>query len=106
EGAPKSKEQRIVEHREAARAYRQLSVVLRNQGLSEDANRFAYRAPLMQRKLFWHQQKIWRYLGSLFLTLLSGYGYKPWRSFLAYLLVIGVFAVTYHQLGTHLAWNE
>lgn len=25
---------------------------------------------------------------------------------MAYLLVIGIFAVLYHQLGAHLAWNE
>lgn len=49
----------------ATRSYRQLAVVLRNQGLNEEANRFAYRAQLMQRKVFWYQRKILRYLGSL-----------------------------------------
>ena len=42
---------------QAERAYRQLSVVLRNQGLNEDASRFAYRAQLMQRKVFWYKRK-------------------------------------------------
>ena len=84
----------------AARGYRQLSVVLRNQGLSEDAACFAYRAQLMQRKLFWHQRKIWQYLGSLFLDLLSGYGYKPMRSFMAYLIVILSFATVYFIIGS------
>jgi|SRR5215469_18343203 len=42
----------------AARAYRQLSVVLRNQGLNEHAARFSYRARLMQRKVFWYQRSI------------------------------------------------
>jgi uncharacterized protein YjbI with pentapeptide repeats len=88
-----------VEYTIATRVYRQLSVVLRNQGLSEDANRFAYRAQLMQRKVFWHQRKMLHYLGSLFLALLSGYGYKPIRSFLAYLIVILAFATTYFILG-------
>lgn len=88
-----------VEYTIATRVYRQLSVVLRNQGLSEDANRFAYRAQLMQRKVFRHQRKMLHYLGSLFLALLSGYGYKPIRSFLAYLIVILAFATTHFILG-------
>ena len=83
----------------AARAYRQLSVVLRNQGLNEDAARFAYRAQLMQRKVFWRQRKFGQYLFSLFLDLLSGYGYKPLRSFIAYLIVITAFATAYFIIG-------
>lgn len=85
--------------RRAVRAYRQLAVVLRNQGLNDEAARFTYRAQLMQRKLFWHQRKILRFLGSLFLDLLSGYGYKPIRSFLAYLIVILTFATAYFTIG-------
>ena len=88
------------------RAYRQLSVVLRNQGMNEDAARFAYRAQLMQRKVFWYKRKYLSYFGSLFLDLLSGYGYKVGRCFIAYALVIGIFALIYHSLGTHTAWNE
>ena len=83
----------------AVRAYRQLSVALKNQGLNEDANRFSYRAQLMQRKMFWYQRKKWQYLGSLFLDLLTGYGYKPVRSFIAYLIVILMFATTYFIIG-------
>lgn len=90
----------------AARAYRQLSVVLRNQGLNEDAARFAYRAHLMQRKVFRYQHKVWQFLGSLFLGLVSGYGYRAVRCFIAYALVIGVFASIYLLLGAHLTWNE
>lgn len=83
----------------AVRGYRQLSVVLRNQGLSEDAARFAYFAQFMQRKVFWHARKIGQYFGSLFLDLLTGYGYKPIRSFLAYLIVITMFATAYFIVG-------
>src|SRR5258708_2276883 len=85
--------------RTAVRAYRQLAVVLRNQGLNEDAARFAYRAQLMQRKVFWHQGKYLQYLFPGFLDLLAGYGYKPWRSFLAYLIVITAFATAYFIIG-------
>ena len=41
-------------------------------------------------------------LGSLLLDLLAGYGYKPWRSFLAYLLVVVGFAAAYFALGQSL----
>jgi uncharacterized protein YjbI with pentapeptide repeats len=83
----------------AARAYRQLSVVLRNQGLTEDAARFAYRAQLTQRKVLWYQHKFGQYLFSLFLDLLAGYGFKAWRSFAAYLIIISMFAIAYYILG-------
>ena len=102
----KDKHVRLEEYKTAARAYRQLSVVLRNQGLNEDASRFSYRAQLMQRKVFWYQHKYLSYLGSLFLDLLSGYGYKVGRCFIAYALVIGIFATIYHFLGINPAWNE
>lgn len=87
------------EHQTAAQSYRQLSVVLRNQGLSEDANRFAYRAQFMQREVFRLQGKREKYIGSLFLYLLTGYGYKPMRSIMAYLVVIATFALAYFIVG-------
>ena len=105
-GKKKDKGKRLGEYKTAARAYRQLSVAIRDQGLNEDAARFAYRGQLMQRKVCWYQRQFVHYLGSLFLNLLSGYGYKVGRCFIAYALVIGVFATMYHVLGTHLAWNE
>jgi hypothetical protein len=100
------KEESYYDYQYAARAYRQLSIVLRNQGLNEDAARFTYRAQLMQRKVFWYQRKFAKWLGSLFLDLLSGYGYKVGRCFIAYALVIGIFATIYHLLGNNPAWNE
>jgi hypothetical protein len=87
------------DYQTATRAYRQLSVALRNQGLNEDAARFTYRAQLMQRKVFWYQRKFLSFFGSLFLDLLSGYGYKPLRCFAAYLLVILSFATAYFIIG-------
>jgi len=98
-------------YRDAARAYRQLAVVLRNQGLNEDAARFAYRAHLMQRKIYssWGILTIFvlgPYLSSFFLDLVSGYGYKPIRSFITYAVVISMFALIYFLLGPHLTWNE
>ena len=45
-------------------------------------------------------------LFALFLDILTGYGYKPIRSFITYALVISIFAFMYFVLGPHLAWNE
>jgi hypothetical protein len=87
------------DYERATRAYRQLSVALRDQGLNEDAARFAYRAQLIQRKLFRLEGKRGQYLFSLFLDLLSGYGYKPLRCFIAYLIVILTFATAYFIIG-------
>jgi hypothetical protein len=53
----------------------------------------------MQRKVFWYKRKFLSYLGSLFLDLLSGYGYKPLRCFAAYLIVILTFATAYFIIG-------
>jgi uncharacterized protein YjbI with pentapeptide repeats len=83
----------------AMRSYHQLATVLRNQGLNEEAARFAYRAQLMQREVFLSHFKLGQYFLSLFLDLLAGYGYKPWRSFVAYLLVITAFATAYFVIG-------
>jgi uncharacterized protein YjbI with pentapeptide repeats len=90
---------KVDDYQTAVRANRQLGVVLRDQGLNEVADRFAYRAQVLQRKVSWKQKKIGQYLFSLFLALLAGYGYKPWRTFLAYLLVITAFATAYFALG-------
>jgi uncharacterized protein YjbI with pentapeptide repeats len=91
--------ERIDCNEEAVRSYRQLSVTLRNQGLNEDAARFAYRSQLMKRKVYLLQRNFLSFLGSLFLDLLSGYGYKPLRCFIAYLIVILSFALAYFIIG-------
>ena len=118
QGCIKTKRQRLGEYKAAVRANRQLAVVLQNQGLNEEAARFAYRAQVLQKGVFWFQMiqdyVVWgqdrislgkraRALGgwlfSWFLFLLAGYGYKPLRSFLAYVLVIAGFATVYYLLG-------
>jgi uncharacterized protein YjbI with pentapeptide repeats len=106
EGKIKDKTVRVEEYEEAVRANRQLAVALQNQGIINDAARFTYRAQFLQRKVFWYQRNFGQYFFSLFLDLLAGYGYKPGRSFIAYAIVISVFATLYHLLGTNLAWNE
>jgi hypothetical protein len=53
-------------------AYRQLAVALREQGLNEDADRFAYRAQVLQRRVMLRQGHLVRAFGSWLLDLVSG----------------------------------
>ena len=82
----------------ALRACRQLSVALRGQGLNEAADRFAYRARRLQREAQWREAEWGRAFGSWLLDLVAGYGYKPMRSVITYLLVILSFAAAYFAL--------
>jgi uncharacterized protein YjbI with pentapeptide repeats len=99
----------------AVRAYRQLATVLRAQGLNEEAVHFAYRAEVLLRRVIWRQmlqlrregrkglprliQKMMNYLLSWLLDLFAGYGYKPIRSLISYLLVLIGFMLVYCALG-------
>jgi uncharacterized protein YjbI with pentapeptide repeats len=99
EGKKKNKATRMYEYGEALRENRQLATILQSQGLNEDASRFAYRAQRCQRIVLRYRRKFGQYLFSLFLDLLAGYGYRPGRSVLWYLLTILTFALTYFALG-------
>jgi uncharacterized protein YjbI with pentapeptide repeats len=97
-GQPKTPEVWRNNLRRAVRAYRQLAVALRGQGMNEEADRFAYRAQLCQRTLLRHQRRIGPYIGSGLLDLLAGYGFKPVRTLLVYLVVILGYASAYSAL--------
>jgi uncharacterized protein YjbI with pentapeptide repeats len=100
----------------AVRANRQLAVALQEQGLNEDAARYAYRAQNLQRRVIGWQVRAGRiekagpWLFSWLLYLLGGYGYRMWRILAAYALVVGAAAVAYYLLGQHgtphLLWPE
>jgi len=90
-----SRRQRTSEYLIAERSYRQLAAITRSQGLTEDADRFSYRAQLCQRVVLRLQRHYLRYLGSGFLWLIAGYGYRPWRSVITYAVTIVTFAVFY-----------
>ena len=85
----------------ALRANRQLMVALQNQGLSEDADRFGYRAKLLQRQVLRlrGRSRFGQYIFSLFLDILAGYGYKAERTLLAYVLTLAIFALGYYLVG-------
>jgi len=105
DGKPKDRAQRLSEYTAAMRANRVLSVALQARGLSEDAARFAYRAKFLQRRMLRLQRRYPAYFGSVFLDLVSGYGYRPLRSFATYLFVVGLFAGVYGLLAT-LGWTQ
>ncbi len=94
-GRRKSRKQRLEEYLTAVRGNRQLATLTRGQGLAEVADRFAYRAQLCQRVVLRRQHHYLRYLGSILLWLIAGYGYRPLRSFLTYALVVCAFATAY-----------
>jgi uncharacterized protein YjbI with pentapeptide repeats len=94
------------------RTYRQLAVQLRAQGMSEVADRFLYRAQVVQRGVLLQRAladwpRPWRIPGDLvrwlfswFLELFAGYGYHPGRIVFWYLVTIFGFMWGYLQV-TH-----
>jgi uncharacterized protein YjbI with pentapeptide repeats len=117
-GQVKGKESQLDVFEKAVRANRQLAIALQAQGMNQVAARFAYQAEVLEKYFFWYKviQRDTKFRDRLhalaalffswFLFLIAGYGYKPGQSFIAYAIVIGVFATIYHLLGTQLAWNE
>lgn len=100
EGKKKAAATRRNEYEVAARAYRLLAAALRGQGLIERADRYAYRAQVMQRVAQRRRHHYLRYAGSMLLSLLAGYGYRPLRTLFWYVAVIGGFAAAYFA-ATH-----
>ncbi|HEV8194844.1 MAG TPA: pentapeptide repeat-containing protein [Ktedonobacterales bacterium] len=99
DGAQKTRSTRIEEYDFAIRANHQLAVALRTQGLTSEANRFAYRADLLRRKALLLRRSYGRGSLSLLLDALTGYGYRLWRIPLAYGIVLLAFAALYFVLG-------
>lgn len=101
DGRRKSRQQRIADYAAAALAYQRLVRALRENGLREEAERYDFRAQLMQRGLHFQRRQFGRWLGSWTLAALAGYGYRLWRIFIAYGLVLAVFALIFWALGVH-----
>jgi hypothetical protein len=99
DGEIKSQATRMFEYQRAVRANRQLATILRDQGLNEEAGRFAYRAQRLQRIVFRRQRKFGQYSFSVLLDLLAGYGYRPLRSLFWYLAILLGFAIAYYAIG-------
>jgi hypothetical protein len=100
DGKLKSRALRIEELEAAVRANRQLAAALDAQGVSTAADHFAYRAQFLQQQVLRRRRKFGAYFFSRILDGLAGYGYKPIRGLIAYILVIVGFAFAY-GLATH-----
>ena len=101
DGKKKDAATRLEEFETAVRANRQLANVLQAQALNEDAARFAYRAQILQRKVLWKQRDVGKWLFSMLLALVAGYGYRMWRILVAYLCIVLLCAGAYFILGMY-----
>jgi len=81
------------------RAYRQLAAALREQGMADEADRFAYRALVCQRGVLLRRLRLPHYLFSWFLWLIAGYGYRPLRTAFWYVAPVATFATLYAHFG-------
>jgi hypothetical protein len=99
-GRPNTRLDRHEDYKAAVRANRVLAVALEAQGLSEDGERFAYRAKVLQRRVLRLRRKPFAYLFSLLLALVAGYGYRIWRILAAYAAVVTFFALAYFIAGS------
>jgi hypothetical protein len=110
DGKPKERATRLRHLQHAVLANRQVATLLRGQGQSEHADRYAYRAQVLQRRLLIWQRHFGRAFGSWLLDLVAGYGYKPLRSLIAYVVIICLFASAYllnaQFAAPHLSWDE
>jgi uncharacterized protein YjbI with pentapeptide repeats len=119
---------RFEEYFAATRAYRQVATAVEGMGRKEEAEKFAFRAQVMQRKMHWwsiwqRKRAFWQRLGDLWawvfsgvLALLSGYGYRFGRSFSWYIGILLSFAWLYIHLSQsvpphstipdHLSWLD
>jgi uncharacterized protein YjbI with pentapeptide repeats len=95
EDGPKNGARRIQEYEVAVRANRQLALVLRAQGINEHANRFAYRAQVVERDLLWMQKRYFTCAFSWFLFAATGYGQKLYRIAVTYAAIVAFFAILY-----------
>lgn len=112
----KTKEDWLTGYEEAVRAYRQLVMVFRGQGLNEIADRYMYRAQVLQRKVFWWQMKagkpgkVGAYLFSWLMAVVTGYGFRLKRIIITYLVLVGLFASLYFGIGficpPRVEWSE
>ncbi len=87
------------ESERATRANTQLAKQLRDAGLNDDADRFAYRAQVCQRGVHLLRLRFGRWLFSWLLFVVAGYGYRPLRTLFWYLAVIFGFAAVFFSVG-------
>jgi hypothetical protein len=91
---------RNAEHFEAAgRACDQLAAALRAQGLEGPANRFSYFARSVERRALFRRFRVFAWLASSLQDIAWGYGYRPSRAVVLYILAVSSFALAYYMVG-------
>lgn len=81
------------------RAYSAVSVLLNTQGLNEQAEVYAYRMRVLQRRLAFQRRRFGQWFFALLLEVLTGYGYRLGRILVAYLGIVLTCAAAYFALG-------
>jgi hypothetical protein len=85
--------------RDAERAYRGLSLALRDQGWLARASDYRIREQQLRRRAQIREGKLTSWLFSCILGLVAGYGERPRRILVAYLAIIVLFATAYLLVG-------
>ncbi len=93
--ATKTRDERIADCQNAARAYRGLAIALRAQGLLPPASGYRLREQRLERKAAWHARRYGEWLFSALLDLVAGYGEALERILISYVVVVGGFAAAY-----------
>lgn len=107
QSSPPNKETERQRYQAALRANYQLAYALRLQGLHEESAYFTYRARCLHRHLLRQQiatkgiqlKQLGAYLFSCLLDLVAGYGYRPGRSLIAYILIVPGCSFVYTLFG-------
>jgi hypothetical protein len=97
--AAKKGRDRIIAYHAAARAYRGLSVVLHDQGLTADASDYRLREQRLERRAQRREGKLGAWFVSALLDMVAGHGERPGRIFVSYLIVVVAFAAAYLAVG-------
>jgi len=91
-------ETKLMEFEEASEIYHNLKNYFRNEGIYERSGNYYYREKVVERKIYKQKNK-GKYLGSLLLDLLCGYGEKPGRIIISSLSWIFLNSIMYFILG-------
>lgn len=91
--------------REASRAYRGLSINLRQQGLAIPASNYRLREQRLERFALRREKKWFSWFFSSILDLVAGYGERPARAVVAYLTTIFGFSVAFWVVSSQIPEN-
>jgi hypothetical protein len=95
----KMRDDRIEVIRMAARAYRGLATALRSQSMTRESSGYRLREQRLEQRVAQMERHYGSWLLSSVLGLVSGYGERPGRIFVAYLVVVLGFAGLYLGIG-------